>query len=143
MSMWKECEGLQEELVKMRRELHQIPEFGLDLPETQKYVTDKLDELGIPYKCSGTDSSIIAEIKGGQPGKTVALRADMDALKITEANDVDYKSKHEGLMHVSRRLVSSSNRSLTPWGSSPAVGSSRISASGSMTSTPAMATRFF
>ena len=40
MSMWKECEGLQEELVKMRRELHQIPEFGLDLPETQKYVTD-------------------------------------------------------------------------------------------------------
>ena len=69
MSMWKECEGLQEELVKMRRELHQIPEFGLDLPETQKYVTDKLDELGIPYKCSGTDSSIIAEIKGGQPGK--------------------------------------------------------------------------
>ena len=44
---------------------------------------------------------------------------------------------------LSRRLVSSSNRSLTPWGSSPAVGSSRISASGSMTSTPAMATRFF
>ena len=80
--------------------MHQIPEFGFDLPETQKYVTDKLDELGIPYKCSGTDSSIIAEIKGGQPGKTVALRADMDALKITEANDVDYKSKHEGLMHA-------------------------------------------
>ena len=100
MSMWKECEGLQGELVKMRRELHQIPEFGLDLPETQKYVTDKLDELGIPYKCSGTDSSIIAEIKGGKPGRTVALRADMDALKITEANDVDYKSKHEGLMHA-------------------------------------------
>ena len=61
MSMWKECEGLQGELVKMRRELHQIPEFGFDLPETQKYVTDKLDEFGIPYKCSGTDSSIIAE----------------------------------------------------------------------------------
>ena len=77
MSMWKECEGLQGELVKMRRELHQIPEFGLDLPETQKYVTDKLDGLGIPYKCSGTDSSIIAEIKGGLPGKTVALRADI------------------------------------------------------------------
>ena len=44
--MWKECEGLQEELVKIRRELHQIPEFGFDLPETQKYVTDKLDEYG-------------------------------------------------------------------------------------------------
>ena len=90
MSMWKECEGLQEELVKMRRELHQIPEFGLDLPETQKYVTDKLDELGIPYKCSGTDSSIIAEIKGGQPGKTVALRADMDALPMPEESGEEF-----------------------------------------------------
>lgn len=100
MSMWKECENLQNELVKMRRELHQIPEFGKILPETQKYVLNVLDNLGIPYKCSNVDSSIIAEIKGGQPGKTVALRADMDALKIQEENDVDYKSRHEGLMHA-------------------------------------------
>ena len=94
--MWRECKALQDELAKMRRELHQIPEFGMNLPETQKYVINELEKLEIPYKCSGTDSSIIAEIKGGKPGKTVALRADMDALKITEANEVDYKSKHEG-----------------------------------------------
>lgn len=100
MSMWRECEQLQDELVKMRRELHQIPEFGLNLPETQKYVITELEKLEIPYKCSETDSSIIAEIKGGKPGKTVALRTDMDALKITEANEVDYKSTHEGLMHA-------------------------------------------
>ena len=100
MSMWRECEQLQDELVKMRRELHQIPEFGLNLPETQKYVITELEKLEIPYKCSETDSSIIAEIKGGKPGKTVALRTDMDALKITEANEVDYKSTHECLMHA-------------------------------------------
>lgn len=98
--MWRECKALQDELAKMRRELHQIPEFGMNLPETQKYVINELEKLEIPYKCSGTDSSIIAEIKGGKPGKTVALRADMDALKITEANEVDYKSKHEGMMHA-------------------------------------------
>ena len=40
MRMWRECEQLQEELVKMRRELHQIPEYGLNLPETQKYVVN-------------------------------------------------------------------------------------------------------
>ena len=100
MRMWRECEQLQEELVKMRRELHQIPEYGLNLPETQKYVVNELEKLQIPYKCSETDSSIIAEIKGGKKGKTVALRADMDALKIIEANEVDYRSKHEGLMHA-------------------------------------------
>lgn len=100
MSIWKECESLQEELVQMRRELHQIPEFGFDLPKTQAYVVKVLEELGIPYKCSSKDSGIIAEIKGTTPGKTVALRADMDALKIQEENDVEYKSKHEGLMHA-------------------------------------------
>ena len=100
MNMWKECKSLQEELVKTRRELHQIPEFGFDLPKTQAYVIRILEELEIPYKCSSKDSGIIAEIKGEKPGKTVALRADMDALKIQEENDVDYKSIHDGFMHA-------------------------------------------
>ena len=100
MNMWKACKSLQEELVKTRRELHQIPEFGFDLPKTQAYVIRILEELEIPYKCSSKDSGIIAEIKGEKPGKTVALRADMDALKIQEENDVDYKSIHDGFMHA-------------------------------------------
>lgn len=100
MNMWKECEALQDELVKMRRELHQIPEIGTMLPKTQQYVIKELDRLGIPYRCSGKDSSIIADITGGRPGKTIALRADMDALTIQEANEVDYISTHEGCMHA-------------------------------------------
>ena len=55
---WKECKALQDELVAMRRELHQIPELGKDLPQTRAYVTAKLDALGIPYELSETDSGI-------------------------------------------------------------------------------------
>lgn len=100
MNMWKECEALQDDLVRMRRELHQIPEIGKMLPKTQQYVVKELEKLGIPYRCSRTDSSIIAEITGGKLGKTIALRADMDALTIQETNEVDYISTHEGCMHA-------------------------------------------
>lgn len=97
--MWEKCKDLQNELVTMRRELHQIPEIGGNLPETKAYVVKKLTELGIPFTENKSDSGLIAEIKGGKPGKTIALRADMDALPIKEANEVDYVSKHEGCMH--------------------------------------------
>ena len=100
MSMWEECKELQNDLVKMRRDLHQIPELGKILPRTQEYILNELEKLGIPYKCSKTDSSIIADIVGGTPGKTIALRADMDALPIKELNAVDYVSKNEGCMHA-------------------------------------------
>ena len=82
--IWNDCKQMQDELVKMRRELHQIPEVGLHLPKTAAYVTAALDALEIPYVLSQKDSGIIATITGGQPGKTVALRADMDALPILE-----------------------------------------------------------
>ena len=80
--MWNECKDLQNYIVKLRRDLHQIPEVGLNLPKTAKYVANVLDELAIPYVKSQKDSSIIATIQGGKPGKTLALRADMDALPI-------------------------------------------------------------
>jgi len=98
--MWEKCKDLQNELVAMRRELHQIPEIGGELPKTKAYVIAKLEEMGIPYTENKSDSGLMAEIKGGKPGKTVALRADMDALPIQEANDVDYISKHPGCMHA-------------------------------------------
>ena len=98
--MWEKCKGLQEELVSMRRELHQIPETGGDLPETKAYIMGKLKEMGIPFVENATDSGLVATIEGGKPGKTLALRAEMDALPITEENDVPYRSKHEGKMHA-------------------------------------------
>lgn len=98
--MWNECKDLQDYIVKLRRDLHQIPELGLILPETAQYVTNVLDELEIPYVKSQKDSSIVATIQGGKPGKTIALRADMDALPIREDTGVCYASKHEGCMHA-------------------------------------------
>ena len=98
--MWNTCKTIQSELVAMRRDLHRIPEFGGDLPKTKAYVIEKLEEMGIPYKENPTDSGLVAIINEGVPGKTLAFRADMDALKIQEENDLEFKSEHEGLMHA-------------------------------------------
>ncbi|MDO5116225.1 MAG: M20 family metallopeptidase [Synergistaceae bacterium] len=98
--MWRECEDLQDYIVGIRRDLHQIPELGLNLPETQAYICAELDRLGIDYKKNEGDSGIIGEIKGGHPGKTVLLRADIDALPIQEDTGLPFSSKHEGKMHA-------------------------------------------
>ena len=98
--MWEQCRDLQDELVAMRRELHRIPELGGELPQTKAYVAGKLTEMGIPFVENKTDSGLVALIQGGKPGRTIALRADMDALPITEENEVPYKSTHEGCMHA-------------------------------------------
>ena len=98
--MWEQCRDQQDELVAMRRELHRIPELGGDLPQTKAYVAGKLTEMGIPFVENKTDSGLVALIQGGKPGRTIALRADMDALPITEENEVPYKSTHEGCMHA-------------------------------------------
>ena len=97
---WKECKDLQEEIVAMRRELHKIPELGFNLPKTREFVVKKLEEIGIPYTLSEKDSSIIATMKCGKPGKVLALRADMDALPITEDTGLSFTSTHPGCMHA-------------------------------------------
>ncbi|EHL64470.1 M20 metallopeptidase family protein [Cloacibacillus evryensis] len=98
--MWQECKDLQDYIVGIRRDLHQIPELGFDLPQTQAYICAELDRLGIAYKKNRGDSGIIGEIKGGCPGKTVLLRADIDALPIKEDTGLPFSSRHEGKMHA-------------------------------------------
>ena len=92
--MWEKCKDIQQELVTMRRDLHKIPEFGGELPKTKAYIIDKLNEWGIPYVENKTDSGLTATIKGAKEGKTIAFRADMDALLIKEGTGVDYVSEH-------------------------------------------------
>lgn len=98
--MWKQCENEQELLVALRRELHKIPEIECHLPKTQSFVQSKLEEYQIPYRSSKIDNSIMGEIVGNPNGKILVLRADMDALPITEANEIDYISIHNGYMHA-------------------------------------------
>ncbi len=90
-----------EEVVSMRRHLHQYPELSFEEVETGKYIADRLADLGIEHEHGIADNGVVGLIKGNNPDKkVVALRADFDALPITEANDVPYKSKREGIMHA-------------------------------------------
>lgn len=84
--------------ISMRREFHMNPEPSMKEFRTQKRVMEELDAMGIPCeKIAGT--GVVGFIKGKSDGKTVALRADMDALELQEENDVPYKSKIDGLKH--------------------------------------------
>ncbi len=89
------------EIVAIRRHLHENPELSFQEIETSKYIASKLSEYAIPYKTGIVETGIVALIKGKNPTKKViALRADMDALPITETNSCVYKSKNNGVMHA-------------------------------------------
>lgn len=98
--MISECYDLQPQVVKIRRDLHRIPELGGDLPMTSAYIRDYLDSLGISWRACAFDSGTIAEIKGEKPGGMIALRADVDALPIQEELDTEYRSRFSGRMHA-------------------------------------------
>lgn len=89
-----------EYIVKIRRQLHQIPEVGFDLPKTIDLICKELDAIGIPYTQDIGKSCIIATLNEGVGNKTIALRADMDALPIQEETGLPFASTHEGKMHA-------------------------------------------
>ncbi len=93
--------GLQPELQRIRHHLHAHPELSFEEYETAAYVAAELDRIGIPYRKGIAGTGIVALIEGRNPGRTcIALRADMDALPIEEANTTDYRSQHKGVMHA-------------------------------------------
>ena len=98
--VYDEAVAIGAELTELRRAIHAEPEIGLDLPRTQRKVLDAL--AGLPLEISlGTGlSSVTAVLRGGQPGKTVLLRADMDALPVTERSGMPYASQIDGAMHA-------------------------------------------
>jgi len=86
-------------IIEKRRYFHMNPEPSLNEYNTSKVIQEELKKLGIPFEIVAK-TGIIATIKGKNPGKTVLLRADMDALEVCEKNNVSYKSQKEGLMHA-------------------------------------------
>lgn len=92
--------ALQPELVELRHRLHQRPEIGLDLPQTQAMVLAALDGLGLEITLGKALSSVTAVLRGAKRGKAVLLRGDMDALPVTEATGVDFSSTIDGAMHA-------------------------------------------
>lgn len=88
------------EMIQIRRKLHSEPELSWEEYQTSQFVFDYLTELGIEARKT-EPTGVVGELKGGKAGKTVALRADMDALSVEELNtDLSYKSKEIGKMHA-------------------------------------------
>ena len=93
---------MQEEMKEWRRDLHRIPEIGLQEHKTSEFIQNKLKSWNIDFKTGYANTGIVAWIKGnrGNGEKTIGLRADFDALPMTEKNSFDHKSMNEGMMHA-------------------------------------------
>lgn len=100
MDLHAEAKELAPDLVTLRRDLHQIPEIGLDLPLTQQRVLAALDGLPLEISLGRQLTSVTAVLRGGRPGPAVLLRGDMDALPVTERTGEEFSSRHPGAMHA-------------------------------------------
>lgn len=95
----KEIQAISEETIAIRRDIHAHPELGFQEFRTAQIVEDYLNSLGLRVRrCAGT--GVIGVLEGGKPGKTVMLRADMDALPVNEENDLPFRSCNPGVMHA-------------------------------------------
>ena len=90
----------EEYIIRCRRWLHQHPELGCEEVETTRFIASELTAMGIPVKTYDDITGLVATIEGGFPGKTVMLRADIDALPITETQGKPYCSLNPGVMHA-------------------------------------------
>lgn len=96
----KELENLYSEMIEIRRDFHMYPELSFQEERTAKIISNYQKDLGLNVKTNVGGNGVVAVLKGKQPGKTVAIRADFDALPIVEENEVPYKSKVDGVMHA-------------------------------------------
>ncbi len=92
--------NIEKEMVAIRRDFHQYPELGFDVHRTAGIVAEKLESYGITVQTGIGKTGVIGDLQGDNPGPTIALRADMDALPLQETGDVPYKSIHDGKMHA-------------------------------------------
>jgi amidohydrolase len=88
------------EVVADRRFLHQHPELAFQEEETSRFVAERLRALGIETRTGIAKTGVLGLLRGERPGKTILLRADMDALPMDELNDVPYRSQTSGVMHA-------------------------------------------
>lgn len=94
------AEDAAEDLVGWRRHLHRNPELSFHEEETSQFVHDTLESFGNLELSRPTRTSVMGKLVGGKPGRTLALRADIDALPIQEENSFEFVSQNEGVMHA-------------------------------------------
>ncbi len=97
--MLKQAHHIQEDIIEWRRDFHMHPELGFHELRTSARVADELEKLGYRVKRGVGRTGVVADL-GEDGGRCIAIRADMDALPIFEANDVPYKSRNDGTMHA-------------------------------------------
>lgn len=95
-----QARDLQSRTVALRRRIHRHPEQGLHLPTTQAAVLAELADLPITTHTGSSTTSVVGVLEGGRPGRTVLLRADMDALPLDEDTGLEFASANPGTMHA-------------------------------------------
>ncbi|WP_182101899.1 amidohydrolase [Niallia taxi] len=101
LSKWyEEIEAMYDSMVEWRRHLHENPELSFQEVNTSKMIGDLLESFGIEVKRNVGGNGVVGKIYGSKPGKTIALRADFDALPIQDEKEVPFKSKIDGVMHA-------------------------------------------
>ncbi len=96
----REVRSLNSEVVEVRRALHRIPEVGFNEKRTSEFVTRMLEELGLYVRTGVAKTGVVGLLRGAQPGRTILLRADMDALPLQEATGLRFASTNGGVMHA-------------------------------------------
>ncbi|MEW9674596.1 M20 family metallopeptidase [Lentibacillus sp. L22] len=99
-SIYSELDQNLEEIIGWRRYMHQHPELSFQEENTAKFIEEKLIGFGLKVRTNIGGNGLIGILEGNQPGKTIALRADFDALPIEDQKDVPYKSLNPGVMHA-------------------------------------------
>ena len=100
MTLWEEIREQEAEIVRVRRDLHQIPELGMQERKTTQYIRDALKDYPVEIRDIGMETGLCVLIRGERPGHTIALRADIDALPLEEETGVPFASKHPGVFHA-------------------------------------------
>jgi amidohydrolase len=100
LNLQVQAKSIQQQLVLIRRWFHENPELSFQEFKTAERISEILREYGIEVHEQVGKTGVLGILKGGKPGKVVALRGDIDALPIIEVNKVSYKSKNEGVMHA-------------------------------------------
>ena len=93
------AEKYEDELIETRRLIHQNPELSNEEVETTKLIRSKLEEYGVEIAEIGMKTGVVGVLRSGKPGKTIALRADIDALRMSEETGLSFASKHTGKCH--------------------------------------------
>ena len=96
----KDCRSHFDEIVSIRRDIHMYPETGFDVHRTAGIVAKQLEDSGLKVRVGVGQTGVVGDINVVGATKRIALRADMDALPVNEANTFDYRSKHDGKMHA-------------------------------------------